>query len=238
MESNAVYKKAHPGRSLIQGKPNERMRTLLVTFVACIFGFFIGISVPEIASAKLSIKSSLICNFPNGGVKIIGDSDQKSVDSLSHSTASKSIADENQKVTNPFKIWEPSNPRGAERLAPQIVVNESDFFLRRLWGKPSEDLPKKPKYLVTFTVGYNQRSNIDAAVKKITSPYFSSITMVEQMNGMSLSGPSGLFMLALINKQNGGMPKGFCIQILLHLTTISLSGTRILGLNILLLKSL
>lgn len=171
MESNAVYKKAHPGRSLIQGKPNERMRTLLVTFVACIFGFFIGISVPEIASAKLSIKSSLICNFPNGGVKIIGDSDQKSVDSLSHSTASKSIADENQKVTNPFKIWEPSNPRGAERLAPQIVVNESDFFLRRLWGKPSEDLPKKPKYLVTFTVGYNQRSNIDAAVKKFSDNF-------------------------------------------------------------------
>lgn len=70
-----------------------------------------------------------------------------------------------------IQIWEPSNPRGAERLAPQIVVNESDFFLRRLWGKPSEDLPKKPKYLVTFTVGYNQRSNIDAAVKKFSDNF-------------------------------------------------------------------
>jgi hypothetical protein len=31
-----------------------------------------------------------------------------------------------------------SNPRGAESLPPGIVVPESDLFLRRLWGDPSE----------------------------------------------------------------------------------------------------
>jgi hypothetical protein len=30
-----------------------------------------------------------------------------------------------------------------------------------------QDLKKKPKYLVTFTVGINQKKNIDAAVKKV-----------------------------------------------------------------------
>ncbi|CAH9120273.1 unnamed protein product [Cuscuta epithymum] len=69
------------------------------------------------------------------------------------------------------KIWVSSNPRGAERLPPNIVVSESDFLLRRLWGKPSEDLTSIPKYLVTFTVGYNQRKIIDAAVKKFSGNF-------------------------------------------------------------------
>lgn len=30
-----------------------------------------------------------------------------------------------------------------------------------------QDLKKKPKYLVTFTVGWDQRDNINAAVKKV-----------------------------------------------------------------------
>ena len=38
-------------------------------------------------------------------------------------------------------------------------------------GLHLQDLTIKPKYLVTFTVGYNQKNNIDAAVKKV-SPLF------------------------------------------------------------------
>lgn len=37
-----------------------------------------------------------------------------------------------------LQIWIPSNPRGAERLPPAIIEAESDFYLRRLWGQPSE----------------------------------------------------------------------------------------------------
>jgi hypothetical protein len=31
-----------------------------------------------------------------------------------------------------------------------------------------QDLTLKPKYLVTFTVGYDMKKNIDAAVKKVS----------------------------------------------------------------------
>jgi len=37
-----------------------------------------------------------------------------------------------------MQIWVPTNPRGAERLPPGIVKAESDLFLRRLSGTPSE----------------------------------------------------------------------------------------------------
>ncbi|CAL5330964.1 unnamed protein product [Camellia sinensis] len=37
-----------------------------------------------------------------------------------------------------MQIWVPSNPRGAEILPPAVVAAESDFYLRRLWGTPSE----------------------------------------------------------------------------------------------------
>ncbi|XP_065868517.1 uncharacterized protein [Euphorbia lathyris] len=69
------------------------------------------------------------------------------------------------------KIYVPTNPRGAELLPPGIVVPESDFYLHKLFGDPSEDLQKKPKYLVTFTVGYDQRDNINAAIKKFSDDF-------------------------------------------------------------------
>ncbi|KAF3584829.1 hypothetical protein F2Q69_00026064, partial [Brassica cretica] len=68
-------------------------------------------------------------------------------------------------------IYVSTNPHGAELLPPGIIVAESDFYLRRLWGEPSEDLKKKPKYLVTFTVGFEQRININAAVKKFSEDF-------------------------------------------------------------------
>ncbi|KAM0022770.1 hypothetical protein Hdeb2414_s0023g00632251 [Helianthus debilis subsp. tardiflorus] len=72
---------------------------------------------------------------------------------------------------NGTKIWATENPRGAERLPPGVVEPESDFYLHRLWGKPSEDLTIKPKYLVTFTVGYEQKEIINKAVKKFSENF-------------------------------------------------------------------
>lgn len=72
---------------------------------------------------------------------------------------------------NETKIWVPRNPRGAERLPPAIVQSESDFYLRRLWGLPSEDLTIVPRYLVAFAVGYDQRKNIDKAVQKFSENF-------------------------------------------------------------------
>nr|GEX84640.1 hypothetical protein CTI12_AA049340 [Tanacetum cinerariifolium] len=58
-----------------------------------------------------------------------------------------------------------------QRLPPAIIASESDFYPRRLYGLPSEDLTFKPKYLVTFTVGYNQKDNIDKAIKKFSGNF-------------------------------------------------------------------
>ncbi|KAL6547411.1 hypothetical protein OROMI_023132 [Orobanche minor] len=77
---------------------------------------------------------------------------------------------ENEELSG-ISIWVPSNPKGAERLPPGIVASESDFYLRRLWGKPEDDLSINPKYLVTFSVGYNQRDNIDKVVKKFSDNF-------------------------------------------------------------------
>ncbi|KAI3435166.1 uncharacterized protein J3R85_006399 [Psidium guajava] len=75
------------------------------------------------------------------------------------------------KVNNASKILVQTNPRGAERLPPGIIAAESDFYLRRLWGDPNEDLTFRQRYLVTFTVGYNQRKNIDTVVKKFSENF-------------------------------------------------------------------
>ncbi|GJZ67198.1 hypothetical protein Tco_0630438 [Tanacetum coccineum] len=68
-------------------------------------------------------------------------------------------------------IWAPDNPRGAETLPPGLIERESDLYLRRLWGTPSEDLSIKPKYLIAFTVGYDQKENIDKAMKKFSENF-------------------------------------------------------------------
>ncbi|KAE8732333.1 T6D22.12 isoform 3 [Hibiscus syriacus] len=62
------------------------------------------------------------------------------------------------------------NPRVA-RLPPRIVVPKSDLFLHRLWGLPTLDLKRKPKYLATFSVGIDQINNIDACVRKFSEDF-------------------------------------------------------------------
>ncbi|CAA2938969.1 uncharacterized protein LOC111406312 [Olea europaea subsp. europaea] len=147
-------------------KPNETMRVIITVFVGFIFGFFIGKSFPILPLMKLNMKSAFVHDSSIVGNKSTGGSTQSTND-ISSSKNNTSYSTENQNMNDSSKIWVPSNPKGAERLPPGIVASESDFYLRRLWGKPNEDLTSKPIYLVTFTVGYDQRHNIDAAVKKV-----------------------------------------------------------------------
>lgn len=46
-----------------------------------------------------------------------------------------------------FQIYVSTNPRGAELLPPGIVVSETDLYLRRLWGDPSE-----VRYIIMFKI--------------------------------------------------------------------------------------
>ncbi|KAM5581795.1 hypothetical protein ABKV19_010829 [Rosa sericea] len=150
-------------------KPKEKMRFVATAFVAILFGFFLGVSFPTISLTKMNLPSSLLPSIDLSYIedKYSGFSTQALVNAWSSLKSNRDISV--KYIPNDAKIWVPTNPPGAERLPPGIVESESDLYLRRLWGLPSEDLTIKPKYLVTFTVGLAQKQNINAAVKKVTS---------------------------------------------------------------------
>ncbi|XP_065879833.1 uncharacterized protein [Euphorbia lathyris] len=161
-----------PIRNGYTRKPSETMKLFMTTFVGIVFGFFLGISFPTLSLSKMSLPSSL---FPSIDLTYIED---KYSDLSTHALFNALSSLKGNKDNSPLhkyhddtKIWVPTNPRGAERLPPDIIVPESDFYLRRLWGLPDEDLSKKQKYLVTFTVGYNQKENIDAAIRKFSDNF-------------------------------------------------------------------
>ncbi|XVF14017.1 hypothetical protein REPUB_Repub09cG0020100 [Reevesia pubescens] len=161
-----------PLRSGNVRKPNEMMRLIITTFAGVVFGFFLGVSFPTLSLTKMNLPSTL---FPSIDLTYIEDkysglSTRALFNALNSMKADKVVSMPSYRY-NETKTWIPTNPRGAERLPPGIITSESDFYLRRLWGQPSEDLTIKPKYLVTFTVGYNQKTNIDAAVKKFSENF-------------------------------------------------------------------
>ncbi|GMN24818.1 hypothetical protein TIFTF001_000706 [Ficus carica] len=138
-------------------KSSDGARLVVTTILGVVFGFFVGMSFPSVSLTKINLPSSLMSSL------------DVAITDIRTSTTSKSLEDHGP--SNVPKIYVPTNPRGAELLPAGIVVPESDLYLRRLWGDPSEDLKKKPKYLVTFTVGLDQRNNIDAAVKKFSEDF-------------------------------------------------------------------
>ncbi|KAL6646078.1 hypothetical protein ACP70R_017686 [Stipagrostis hirtigluma subsp. patula] len=149
-------------------KPNETMRLIVVTIVGVVLGFFIGISFPTVSITKLHFPSSIVSYIEDKNSGLTAQA------ILNHAwtTARNARGNGSDPSSNDtLKIYVPTNPRGAESLAPGIVVPESDFYQRRLWGNPDEDLPFKPKYLVTFTVGISQKENINRAVRKFSDNF-------------------------------------------------------------------
>ncbi|CAM8972992.1 unnamed protein product [Rhodiola kirilowii] len=137
-------------------RPNDGARIVIATMIGMVIGFVVGVSFPSVTLTKIYLPSSLrsSLNFVPGDNQL---SDKKSLEDA----GSEGV----------IKIYVSTNPRGAESLPPGIIESESDFFLRRLWGDPSQDLLKKPKYLVTFTVGLNQKENINLCVKKFSDDF-------------------------------------------------------------------
>ncbi|KAJ4877877.1 hypothetical protein Rs2_42895 [Raphanus sativus] len=153
-------------------RPSQMMKLLVASFFGVIVGFLMGITFPTLTLTKMNLPSSL---FPSIDLAYIEDNlSRKRLFSSWSSTKSpkpKHDIPDPPYTYNDTKIWVASNPRGAERLPPDIVTPESDLYLRRLWGDPNEDLKTKQRYLVTFTVGYGQRKNIDAALKKFSDNF-------------------------------------------------------------------
>ncbi|XVF46320.1 hypothetical protein PTKIN_Ptkin03bG0018200 [Pterospermum kingtungense] len=142
-------------RSGVFKKTNDSVRLILTTIIGVVFGFFIGASFPPVSLYKIHLPSSL----------------RSSLDVATSNDKDFFIVRPDTTRDNLPKIHVPTNPRGAESLPPGIVVPQSDLYLRRLWGDPNEDLKKKPKYLLTFTVGIDQMKNIDACVRKFTEDF-------------------------------------------------------------------
>uniref|UniRef100_A0A3Q7FBT8 Uncharacterized protein n=1 Tax=Solanum lycopersicum TaxID=4081 RepID=A0A3Q7FBT8_SOLLC len=154
-------------RSSNSRRRNEKMRLFVTTFIGVVFGFFLGVTFPTISLSKLPLPTNLIPSIDLPDMEKSGLSTQALLNVLNSLKDRVGSSHKNKAA----KIWVPSNPRGAERLPPGIVASESDLYTRRLWGLPSEDLIIKPRYLVTFTVGLKQKSNIDAAVKKFSENF-------------------------------------------------------------------
>ncbi|XP_057954609.1 uncharacterized protein LOC131148729 isoform X2 [Malania oleifera] len=136
---------------------NAYRRLIIATIMGVIVGFLVSVSFPSVSFTKINLPSSLMSSL------------DLAINNENRFIRSKSP--ETRRWSSVPKIYIPTNPRGAESLPPGIIVSESDFYLRRLWGEPDEDLEKKPKCLVTFTVGFEQRNNINAAVKKFSDDF-------------------------------------------------------------------
>uniref|UniRef100_A0A6N2KRA1 Glycosyl transferase 64 domain-containing protein n=1 Tax=Salix viminalis TaxID=40686 RepID=A0A6N2KRA1_SALVM len=128
MKDLTVQRRAEMGtihRSGVHRKTNDSARLIVVTILGVAFGFFVGISFPAATFTKIHIPSSFTSSLK---LSIVNQNEfrrSKSLETLGSGS----------NVTN---IYVPTNPRGAELLPPGIVVAESDFNLRRLWGEPSE----------------------------------------------------------------------------------------------------
>ncbi|KAL8138060.1 hypothetical protein V2J09_004061 [Rumex salicifolius] len=153
-------------------KPNKTMRPVMTCFIGLVFGFFLGVSFSTLSLSKINIKATLLSSFDltYNEDRYSGLSTQALLNVWS-SLKGRKVGPSRKQSINETEIWVKTNPRGAERLPPSFIHSESDFYLRRLWGNPDEDLTHTPKYLVTFTVGFDQRANIDACVKKFSENF-------------------------------------------------------------------
>ncbi|XP_072950619.1 uncharacterized protein [Typha angustifolia] len=152
-------------RSVVLKRSGESARLTITTILGIIVGFFIGVSFQTFSTARLSVLPNLTSTIDMAFVDN-GQLFQNDIPIASGNRSSKSHGSGDS-----LKIYVPTNPRGAELLPPGIVVPQSDFYLRRLWGNPEEDLTTRPKYLLTFTVGFGQSKYINQAVKKFSEDF-------------------------------------------------------------------
>ncbi|KAJ4809939.1 hypothetical protein LUZ62_022505 [Rhynchospora pubera] len=152
---------------------DQNCRMALVTYLAIltsgVIGFIIGTTYPICSFSKYEI-SSVILSY--GGDMDVASTTNNSTDRINNLTDRiKKSTDRPNNAAGRLKIYEQSNPKGAETLPPGIIVSESDLYQHRLWGNIFEDVPLKPKYLAVFTVAYQQKNFVNAAVQKFSENF-------------------------------------------------------------------
>ncbi|XP_011628537.1 uncharacterized protein LOC18448245 isoform X1 [Amborella trichopoda] len=148
-------------------KSSESPRLIVAVLCGIFMGFLIGSSIPSISISKVDLSphhghvegmsSMLSTYFPLNS---------QNASLFTSGTANSLPASERNRT----KICITKNPRGAELLAPGIVVSESDLELRRLYGDPSEDIVKS-KYLLVLTVGMRQMDIVNDIVSKFSENF-------------------------------------------------------------------
>ncbi|KAJ8458439.1 hypothetical protein OPV22_031365 [Ensete ventricosum] len=171
-----MAKFGNPAHSGLVSQPNESMKLIIAVSIGVVLGYFIGVSLPAVNIVKHHLPRSIITwteeDSPSLDTLTSGH-DHSGNNTRPHSNNSLSHSHNNTRLhsTDNLEIYVPTNPRGAERLPPGMVVSESDLYQRRLWGKPSEDLHIHQKYLLSLTVGLGQKKIVDATVKKFSENF-------------------------------------------------------------------
>ncbi|XP_039772303.1 uncharacterized protein LOC120640503 isoform X3 [Panicum virgatum] len=148
-------------------RSNEGMKLIFSTFSGVLLGYLFVISFPAVSLTNFDLPSYVISYIEDRSAVITTQT------MWNHALTSANSLKESSdpKYDEIPKIYVSTNPKGAERLPPGIVVPETDLYPRKSWGEHSEDLTSQPRYLVTFTVGIAQKANIDAAVKKVSDNF-------------------------------------------------------------------
>jgi len=117
---------------------NETMRVIMTAVCGIVIGFFVGASFPRDSLPKFTFPSALMANsinlqFPEDNNASLAE---QVVMNSGHASEQKSKSGDSPTASTAGNnsIYVPTNPRGAETLAPGIVVAETDLYLRRLWG--------------------------------------------------------------------------------------------------------
>ncbi|KAL5131879.1 hypothetical protein HKD37_12G034663 [Glycine soja] len=126
-------------------RSNDSTRIIITAIMGIAFGFFIGISISSVHLTK-PVGNSFDVPVAESEIDRFSAEVNRSPAVIDESSGTKNL--ETLGSIRLPKIFVASNPRGAESLPPGIVVSESDFYLRRLWGEPSELL------FMHETIGY------------------------------------------------------------------------------------
>ncbi|KAF8692390.1 hypothetical protein HU200_039721 [Digitaria exilis] len=158
-----------------------KLNPILTALSAATLGFLIGLSFPVQIAPQLPC---YVLSWSGGGgdaaSNVLGRlswvpfvvSNNKNSSGTAAAAAAAEVMNQNKTGTASSVVVAAAAPppTGAERLPPNIVVSESDLHLRRLWGEPREDTPVR-KYLLTLTVGYTEKANVNATVSKFSDDF-------------------------------------------------------------------
>ncbi|KAL5667982.1 hypothetical protein ACJX0J_020203, partial [Zea mays] len=154
---------------------------LTAAFSAAAIGFLIGISFPVQITPKV-YPSSFVADDADSSTLGLGDSNVLGRFSTARNSCSRAtstvgaspppspILQQPNATAAEVVVVGPGKPKGAARLPPGIVVEDSDLHLRRLWGNPHEDTPPR-KYLLVLTVGYSEKDSVNAIVQKFSENF-------------------------------------------------------------------